>query len=148
MKPRYPRPRCSFGVVTATSELAPHGAVQAAPSGDFDKSQVGFGIPEDVGSTSSMMIPCRPAVREPVRRRIRSAGSSCVGNWQPGGFDRVYGFHCLRHSAISSVYRMTHDPYLAQRFARHQPADDDCLRIHPIRTQRASARSIARHRRA
>ena len=38
---------------------------------------------------------------------------------QEAGFDRVYGFHCLRHSAISSVYRMIHDLYLAQRFARH-----------------------------
>jgi integrase len=50
------------------------------------------------------------------KRRVQFAWAT----WQRrAGFDRVYGFHCLRHSAISSVYRMTHDLYLAQRFARH-----------------------------
>jgi len=50
------------------------------------------------------------------KRRVQFAWAT----WQRrAGFDRIYGFHCLRHSAISSVYRMTHDLYLAQRFARH-----------------------------
>ena len=35
------------------------------------------------------------------------------------GFDRVYGFHCTRHTAVSAVYAMSHDLLLAQRFARH-----------------------------
>jgi site-specific recombinase XerC len=66
------------------------------------------------------------------KRRVQFAWAT----WQRrAGFDRGYGFHCLRHSAISSVYRMTHDLYLAQRFARHvspltttvytHPSDDD-----------------------
>lgn len=50
------------------------------------------------------------------KRRVQFAWAT----WQRrAGFDRVHGFHCLRHSAISSVYAMTHDLYLAQRFARH-----------------------------
>ena len=40
--------------------------------------------------------------------------------WQEkAGFDRYYGFHCLRHSAITNVYRATKDILLTQRFARH-----------------------------
>ncbi len=40
--------------------------------------------------------------------------------WQVrAGFDRIYGFHAMRHSAITSVYRMSRDLFLAQRFARH-----------------------------
>ena len=69
------------------------------------------------------------------KRRVQFAWAT----WQRrAGFDRVYGFHCLRHSAISSVYRMTHDLYLAQRFARHvspltttvytHPSDEDVQR--------------------
>jgi site-specific recombinase XerC len=38
---------------------------------------------------------------------------------QRAGFDRVYGFHCLRHSAVTNVYRASRDVFLAQRFARH-----------------------------
>jgi integrase/recombinase XerC len=50
------------------------------------------------------------------KRRVQLAWAT----WQRrAGFDRVYGFHCLRHSAILSVYRMTHDLYLAQRLSRH-----------------------------
>ena len=56
--------------------------------------------------------------------------------WQQrAGFDRLYPFHCLRHTAVTSVYRQTRDLFLAQRFARHasplttvtytQPSDDE-----------------------
>ena len=38
--------------------------------------------------------------------------------WQErAGFDRVYGFHALRHSAVTNVYRASRDLFLAQRFA-------------------------------
>ncbi len=40
--------------------------------------------------------------------------------WQAAaGFETVYPFHALRHSAITNVYRATKDLYLTQRFARH-----------------------------
>ena len=35
------------------------------------------------------------------------------------GFDRLYPFHALRHTAITNVYRVSKDLFLAQRFARH-----------------------------
>ena len=51
------------------------------------------------------------------------------------GFDRLYPFHALRHTAITNVYRASRDLFLAQRFARHasplttviysHPSDDD-----------------------
>jgi len=40
--------------------------------------------------------------------------------WQGrAGFDQLYNFHALRHTAISGVRRKTGDIRLAQRFARH-----------------------------
>ena len=40
--------------------------------------------------------------------------------WQAAaGFETIYPFHSLRHSAITNVYRATKDLYLTQRFARH-----------------------------
>jgi integrase len=40
--------------------------------------------------------------------------------WQEkAGFDRRHGFHSLRHTAITNLYRATKDILLTQRFARH-----------------------------
>ena len=40
--------------------------------------------------------------------------------WQvKAGFDRLYPFHGLRHTAVTNVYRRSRDLFLAQRFARH-----------------------------
>lgn len=40
--------------------------------------------------------------------------------WQEAaGFDRRYGFHTLRHTAVTNVYQASRDLFLAQRFARH-----------------------------
>jgi integrase len=66
------------------------------------------------------------------KRRVQQAWSG----WQRrAGFDRVYGFHSLRHTAVTNVYRASKDLFLAQRFARHlspltttvytHPSDDD-----------------------
>ena len=55
------------------------------------------------------------------RRRIsRRRVQVIVRTWQvKAGFDRVYCFHTLRHSAVTNVYRASRDLFLAQRFARH-----------------------------
>jgi integrase/recombinase XerC len=56
--------------------------------------------------------------------------------WQErAGFDRLFNFHALRHTALTNVYRATHDIRLTQRVARHKsvetttiyavPSDDD-----------------------
>lgn len=40
--------------------------------------------------------------------------------WQErAGFDQLYNFHSLRHTAITTVRRLTKDIRVAQRFARH-----------------------------
>ncbi len=59
--------------------------------------------------------------------------------WQErAGFDRLFNFHTLRHTACSNLYRRTRDIRLTQRFARHKsilttsiyahPSDEDMLR--------------------
>jgi integrase/recombinase XerC len=47
------------------------------------------------------------------------------------GFDRLYPFHALRHSAITNVYRASKDLFLAQRFARHASPLTTVIYTHP-----------------
>ena len=52
--------------------------------------------------------------------------------WQEAaGFESVYPFHALRHSAITNVYRATKDLYLTQRFARHSSRLTTTAYTHP-----------------
>jgi len=52
--------------------------------------------------------------------------------WQvKAGFDRLYPFHSLRHSAITAVYRASRDLFLAQRFARHVSPLTTTVYTHP-----------------
>ena len=59
--------------------------------------------------------------------------------WQDlAGFERRLGFHALRHTACTNLYRATRDIRLTQRFARHasvttmmryaHPSDEDLVR--------------------
>jgi site-specific recombinase XerC len=53
-------------------------------------------------------------------------------SWQErAGFDRRYGFHQLRHSAVTAVYRMSRNLFLAQRFARHASPLTTIVYTHP-----------------
>jgi site-specific recombinase XerC len=62
------------------------------------------------------------------KRRVQDAWST----WQRrAGFDRVYGFHALRHTAVTNVYRTSRDLFLAQRFARHVSPLTTTLYTHP-----------------
>ncbi len=62
------------------------------------------------------------------RRRVQFAWRE----WQKrAGFDRLYPFHCLRHSAVTNVYRQTRDLFLAQRFARHVSPLTTTVYTHP-----------------
>jgi integrase/recombinase XerC len=71
------------------------------------------------------------------RARISSARRSShnltrFAWWQrKAGFDRVYNFHLLRHSAVTNVYRATRDLFLAQRFARHASPLTTVIYTHP-----------------
>ena len=52
--------------------------------------------------------------------------------WQQrAGFDRLYPFHAIRHSAVTNVYRQTRDLFLAQRFARHASPLTTTVYTHP-----------------
>jgi len=52
--------------------------------------------------------------------------------WQTkGGFDRLYPFHALRHTAVTNVYRASRDLFLAQRFARHVSPLTTTVYTHP-----------------
>lgn len=62
------------------------------------------------------------------KRRVQVA----FRGWQvAAGFDRLYGFHALRHSAVTTVYRATRDLFLAQRFARHASPLTTIVYTHP-----------------
>src|SRR5258706_9802903 len=52
--------------------------------------------------------------------------------WQvKGGFDRLYPFHALRHTAVTNVYRASRDLFLAQTFARHVSPLTTTVYTHP-----------------
>jgi integrase len=52
--------------------------------------------------------------------------------WQrAAGFEAIYPFHALRHTAITNVYRTTKDLYLTQRFARHASPLTTTVYTHP-----------------
>ncbi len=62
------------------------------------------------------------------KRRVQFAWRE----WQKrAGFDRLYPFHCLRHSSITNVYQATRDLFLAQRFARHVSPLTTTIYTHP-----------------
>jgi site-specific recombinase XerC len=78
---------------------------------------------------------CNQSGRRISKRRVQFLWRQ----WQErAGFDRLYGFHSLRHSSVTNVYRKTRDLFLAQRFARHvspltttvytHPSDDEMSR--------------------
>jgi integrase/recombinase XerC len=50
---------------------------------------------------------------------------------EAAGFDRPYGFHTLRHTAVTNVYRASRDLFLAQRFARHASPLTTVVYTHP-----------------
>jgi len=61
-------------------------------------------------------------------RRVQMA----FRTWQvKAGFDRLYPFHSLRHTAVTEVYRRSRDLFLAQRFARHASPLTTTVYTHP-----------------
>lgn len=71
---------------------------------------------------------CNQSRRRISKRRVQLAWRT----WQvKAGFDRLYGFHALRHSAVTNVYRASRDLFLAQRFARHVSPLTTVVYTHP-----------------
>ena len=62
------------------------------------------------------------------KRRVQFAWAT----WQRrSGFDRIYGFHALRHTAVTNVHRVSRDLFLAQQFARHVSPLTTTVYTHP-----------------
>jgi site-specific recombinase XerC len=67
------------------------------------------------------------------RRRLSPRAAQWRFAWwqKRAGFDRHYGFHATRHSAVTAVYRATGNLFLAQRFARHASPITTIIYTHP-----------------
>jgi len=67
------------------------------------------------------------------RRRLSPRAAQWRFAWwqRRAGFDRHYGFHQLRHSAVTNVYRASRDLFLAQRFAHHASPLTTVAYTHP-----------------
>lgn len=77
--------------------------------------------------------PGDPLFANQSRRRISTRRvQHAWRTWQQrAGFDRLYPFHSLRHSAVTNVYRASRDLFLAQRFARHVSPLTTTIYTHP-----------------
>ncbi|MCK4414418.1 MAG: site-specific integrase [Candidatus Eisenbacteria sp.] len=77
--------------------------------------------------------PEAPLLCSQSRRRISPRRIQVVVRaWQEeAGFDRLYGFHSLRHSAVTNVYRASRNLFLTQRFARHASPLTTVAYTHP-----------------
>jgi len=62
------------------------------------------------------------------KRRVQFAFRTWQGK---AGFDRLYPFHALRHTAVTNVYRASKDLFMAQRFARHVSPLTTTIYTHP-----------------
>jgi integrase len=77
---------------------------------------------------SAAPLLCNQSRRRISKRRVQDAWRG----WQVQvGFDRVYPFHALRHTAVTNVYRATRELFLAQRFARHASPLTTTVYTHP-----------------
>jgi integrase len=79
------------------------------------------------------LVPDAPLFANQSGRRIskRRVQHAWAGWQRRAGFDRSYGFHALRHTAVTNVYRASRDLFLAQRFARHVSPLTTTVYTHP-----------------
>ena len=77
--------------------------------------------------------PSSPLLCALSRRRISPRRVQvAIRAWQVrAGFDRLYPFHALRHTAVTNVYRASQNLFLAQRFARHASPLTTTIYTHP-----------------
>lgn len=64
-------------------------------------------------------------------RLSTKAVRTLFATWQRrAGFDHLYAFHHLRHTAVTNVYRSTRDVRVAQAFARHASLNTTTVYAH------------------
>ncbi len=101
-------------------------------------------LSERAGAALGDYLAAKRVIGEPVARDAALFKSSQTGRlslrsvqrifvqWQRNaGFETIYNFHTLRHTAITNVYRATKDLFLTQRFARHANPITTVAHIHP-----------------
>jgi len=71
---------------------------------------------------------CNQAGHRISKRRVQIIFRECQLR---ADFDRTYPFHALRHTAVTNVYRVSRDLFLAQRFARHMSPLTTTIYTHP-----------------
>lgn len=109
----------------ARARAAEHAAAQRVhlPDGAYYKLEkyvrvMTRGWEGERGYKPSLDTPLFPS-RENARLSVRRL-RELFREWQQrAGFDHLYNFHALRHTAITNVYRETRDIRIAQRVARH-----------------------------
>jgi integrase/recombinase XerC len=80
------------------------------------------------GLQASNPLYCSQSRARISKRRVQYA----FRTWQvKAGFDRLYPFHALRHTAVTKVYRASRDLFLAQRFVRHASPLTTTVYTHP-----------------
>lgn len=147
---RRPRSRESAAVrakreAAARARASEHAKAQRVhlPDGTFYKLEkyvrvMTRGWEGDRGIKPSLDRPLFPS-RENARlstRRLREL----FAEWQQrAGFDHVYTFHELRHTAITNTYRATRDIRIAQRVARHADIESTTRYEHASDQEVASA---------
>ena len=79
------------------------------------------------------MSPVAPLFLSAQGRRLSPRAAQWRFHWwqERAGFDRRYGFHHLRHAAITNLYRASRDLFMAQRFARHASPLTTVVYTHP-----------------
>jgi site-specific recombinase XerC len=85
------------------------------------------------GRVVQSLEPDAPLFVSAQGRRLSPRAAQWRFQWWQGraGFDRRYGFHQLRHSAVTNVYQASRDLFLAQRFARHASPLTTVVYTHP-----------------
>ena len=111
------RPR---GRIRLRREIAKGGRVGDVflPDALIPKLRRFWGYKRQAGETIESGAPlfCNQLGDRISKRRVQLA----FRHWQfAAGFDHLYPFHALRHTAVTNVYRVSRDLFLAQRFARH-----------------------------
>ena len=93
-----------------------------------------FPVSLRVGNERVLVVGGGAVALRKARSLLRSgARVTCVAPRFRAGFDRLYGFHAIRLSAVTNVYRATRDLFRGQRFARHVSPLTTTVYPHPSR---------------
>ena len=113
-----------------------HRSAQVAPQVAFLSPAVGLlvgALCAHKARRGEPLEPSAPLFLSRHRRRLSTREARYLfRRWQQrAGFERIFGFHALRHTACTNVYRATKDIRVTQRFARHASILSTAIYTHP-----------------